>query len=261
LVSRRRCSPLHGGAGMLAAVKDRGSTRPCAATTFAVQIPLPRRRLRRTRIRLLISLAATVSCASGRVTPAPVANAVKLPVPIISQATSHSCGAAALMAALVYFGVFDGPESGLHSSLGVTPAEGTHPDRIVAVARDHGLSAEKRTGLSLLDIQRALDSGALVILDIQAWPERASPDAPFAWETAWDDGHYVVAVGLDAQQLYVMDPSISGSYGFIPREELLRRWHDFEMERGHRVEYRQMGIILRGQPRFGRFPEAPVRVE
>ena len=71
----------------------------------------------------------------------------------------------------------------------------------------------------------------------------------------------VVAVGLDARNLYVMDPSLRGSYGFIPRDELLRRWHDFEVEGGRRIEYRRLGIVIRGQPRFRRFPEAPARVE
>ena len=57
-----------------------------------------------------------------------------------------------------------------------------------------------------------------------------------AWEARWEDGHYVVAVGLDDRNLYVMDPSVRGSYGFIPRAELLRRWHDFEIVGGRRVD-------------------------
>jgi predicted double-glycine peptidase len=181
-------------------------------------------------------------------------------VPIVSQATSHSCGAAALMAVLLYFGAFDGPETELHAPLGVTPEEGTHPDRIVAVARERGLTAEKRTNLDLQQVGRALADGAVVILALQAWPDRDGGPAP-VWEATWDDGHYVVAVGLDARNLYVMDPSLRGSYGFIPRDELLRRWHDFEVEGGRRIEYRQLGIVIRGQPRYRRFPEAPARVE
>lgn len=201
-----------------------------------------------------------LACAREPRLRAEAASVVRAPVPLVSQATSHSCGAAALMAVLIYFGVFDGPESELHEPLGVTPEAGTHPDRIVAVARERGLDAEKRTGLGVEEIERALAGGAVVILAIQAWPEQGSRGR-LAWESTWDDGHYVVAVGLDAAHLYVMDPSVRGSYGFIPREELLRRWHDFEMEGGRRVEYRRLGIVIRGQPKVRRFPEAPVRVQ
>src|SRR5262249_24756562 len=138
---------------------------------------------------------------------------------------------------------------------------GTHPDRMVAVARERGLMAEKRTGLDLADLERALASGAVVILAIQAWPEQEAVHRR-PWETTWDEGHYVVAVGLDARHLYVMDPSVRGSYGFIPRDELLRRWHDFEIGgASRRVDYQQLGIIIRGEPRLGRFPADPVRVE
>jgi predicted double-glycine peptidase len=207
-----------------------------------------------------LALASGLSCAQAPMPQARDLGPVKAPVPIISQATSHSCGAAALMAALIYFGVFDGPEAELHAELGVTPEQGTHPDRILAAARERGLAAEKRTGLTLADVEDALAGGAVVILAIQAWPDREPAQRP-AWEATWDDGHYVVAVGLDARHVYVMDPSVRGSYGFLPRDELVRRWHDFEIDGGRRVEYHHLGIILRGQPRFGRFPEAPVRVE
>jgi predicted double-glycine peptidase len=131
---------------------------------------------------------------------------------------------------------------------------------MVAVARARGLTADKRTGLTLADVERALAQGAVVILAIQAWPEQPHRDAA-AWETSWEDGHYVVAVGLDDRNVYVMDPSVRGSYGFIPRAELLRRWHDFEIAGGRRVEYDRLGIVIRGKPALRRFPEAPVRVE
>ena len=214
----------------------------------------------------IIVVATAVSCARGMAVPVgdPVGDpgVVKAPVPIISQASSYSCGAAALMAALIYFGVFDGPESELHAPLAVTREEGTHPDRIVAVARERGLTADKRTALTLADIDQALAQGAVVILAIQAWPEQArSQGDAGAWEARWEDGHYVVAVGLDDRNLYVMDPSVRGSYGFIPRAELLGRWHDFEITGGRRVEYDRLGIVIRGKPALRRFPGAPVRVE
>ena len=220
----------------------------------------------RAPLALVLMLASALSCARGTAVSSGDLGVVKAPVPIISQASSHSCGAAALMAALIYFGAFDGPESELHAPLAVTPEEGTHPDRIVAVARERGLTADKRTGLTLADVEQALGQGAVVILAIQAWPDQALSQRDAGawearWESSWEDGHYVVAVGLDDRNLYVMDPSVRGSYGFIPRTELLRRWHDFEIVGGRRVEYDRLGIVIRGTPAFRRFPEAPVRVE
>ena len=212
------------------------------------------------QLALASTLAWALACARAPLLQAQEPGVVKAPVPIISQATSHSCGAAALMAVLVYFGAFDGPESDLHIPLGVTPEDGTHPDRIVDAARERGLVAEKRTGVGLDEIERALAGGAVAILAIQAWPEGEGRHR-LDWEATWDEGHYVVVVGLDARNVYVMDPSVRGSYGFIPRDELLRRWHDFEREGGRRVEYRRLAIVIRGESHFRRFPEAPVRVD
>lgn len=217
-------------------------------------------------------LAVLVGCARG---PLPLAakppNAIKLAVPIVSQASSYSCGPAVLLSTLLYFGAFDGPETELYGELGVTPEQGTHPDRIVASARRHGLTAEKRTGTTLRDVQAAIDSGAVVILAIQAWrdevPEaagggvRRTGAAQIAWDDVWDDGHYVIAVGLDDRALYVMDPSVRIGYGYIPRDELRRRWHDFEVEAGRRIEYHQLAIVIRGTAQLRRYPEGPVRVE
>src|SRR5580692_9759311 len=71
-----------------------------------------------------------------------------LPVPLISQARPWTCGAAALMAALTYFGVFDDAESRLDTELGSTPEAGTRVTRIVAEARRYGLEVAARTGLT-----------------------------------------------------------------------------------------------------------------
>ena len=221
----------------------------------------------RPRLTLVLALASALSCARGTAVSAGDPGVVKAPVPIISQASSHSCGAAALMAALIYFGVFDGPESELHAPLAVTPEQGTHPDRIVAVARERGLTAEKRTGLDARGRRagagagRARHPGHPGVARAAPPPSQRDAGACRQAGRRWEDGHYVVAVGLDDRNLYVMDPSVRGSYGFIPRAELLRRWHDFEIAGGRRVEYDRLGIVIRGTPAFRRFPEAPVRVE
>jgi predicted double-glycine peptidase len=137
-----------------------------------------------------------------------------LPVPLVSQAWPWTCGGASLMATLLYFGVFDGPESRLDEEMGATPDNGTRVVNIVAEARRFGLTADARTGLALADLERELSHGVVVIVALQAWP--TSPVAD--WRTHWEDGHYVVVVGLDSDRVYVMDPSIRTGYGYLTRD-------------------------------------------
>ena len=180
-----------------------------------------------------------------------------LPVPIISQATPWTCGAASLMAALIYFGVFDEPESRLDAELGATREQGVHPQRIAAEARAFGLAAEVRTGLTLNDLAYELARGSLVILDLQAWPAQRTARS----EVGWEDGHYVVLVGLDDQRIYAMDPSVRTGYGYLARDALLRRWHDYDVRDGRPERNERLGIVLRGRRALRSYPAEPTPIE
>jgi predicted double-glycine peptidase len=61
----------------------------------------------------------------------------------------------------------------------------------------------------------------------------------------------VIVLGLDADSVYVEDPSLLGCRGIIPRAEFLERWHDYEgrppFDAGRRV-YMRMGIFIEGRP-------------
>ena len=180
-----------------------------------------------------------------------------LPVPLVSQARPWTCGAAALMAALLYFGVFDDPESRLDDDLGATPDQGTSVVSIVAEARRFGLSAEARTHLTLADLDRELARGAVVIVALQAWATHPVAD----WRVNWEDGHYVVIVGLFADRVYVMDPSVRTGYGYLAREQFLERWHDYDLENDRPVVYDRLGIVIKGEKGLARYPADPVPVE
>jgi predicted double-glycine peptidase len=180
-----------------------------------------------------------------------------LPVPLVSQGWPWTCGGASLMATLLYFGVFDGPESRLDEEMGATPDNGTRVVNIVDEARRFGLTADPRTGLALADLDRELSHGGVVIVALQAWA--TSPVAD--WRTHWEDGHYVVVVGLDRDRVYVMDPSIRTGYGYLTRDQFVERWHDYDLEDGRRVVYDQLGIVIRGEKRLSRYPAEPVPVE
>jgi predicted double-glycine peptidase len=180
-----------------------------------------------------------------------------LPVPLISQARPWSCGAAALMATLLYFGVFDDAESRLDAELAVTTEQGTRVTSIVDEARRFGLEADARTGLTLDDLSAEVARGTVVIVALQAWPTHAVAD----WRTNWEDGHYVVVVGLADDRVYVMDPSVRTGYGYLTRAQFLERWHDYDLEDGHRVVYDRLGIAIHGHARLSRYPDQPSPVQ
>jgi predicted double-glycine peptidase len=194
--------------------------------------------------------------ACGRVSPAsgPLLPADSLPVPIVPQATNYSCGAAALLSILYYWQVSDDHEQALYAPLNTTPADGTEPRRIEAVARTYGLEAQYRVGMTLEELREAIGHKNTVIVDLQAWRDDKSRE----WKTDWDDGHYVVAVGIDSRYLYVMDPSTPAAYAWIPIQNLLDRWHDEEVKDGVPTKLEHMAIVIAGRKPL---PAIPARLQ
>ena len=168
-----------------------------------------------------------------------------LRVPLVSQSTSYSCGAGALVGVLYYWKAYDGPERPLHRALRTTARSGTRPQRIVAVARQYGLRAALREKMTLGDLRRALGRGDTVILDLQAWRDGGG-GARASWSATWEDGHYSVLVGMDDHHAYFMDPSAHFGYGTMPLRELRERWHDYEAEGGRTRRYFNSGIVIHG---------------
>jgi predicted double-glycine peptidase len=172
-------------------------------------------------------------------------------VPDVRQSTDYSCGAAALQAVLSYWGI-DKREGELMAALKTTPRQGTHPLDIVRVVRELGLKAELREGLTLADLEGALRRGIPPIVDLQAWTVGNPSRAGFAWADDWEDGHYVVLIGLDGQRLIFEDPSLLGTRGVIGRDEFFARWHDYEGEPPYRPSdpgdraYVRMAIFIEG---------------
>jgi predicted double-glycine peptidase len=209
------------------------------------------------RVAAAVALCATLLAGHAIKASLPLSSPALLPVPLVSQARPWSCGAAALMSALVYFGVYDDPESTLDAALGVTPEAGTRVDSIVAVARRYGLQADARVGLTLDDLESGVSRGDVVIVALQAWATRMVSD----WRTDWEDGHYVVVVGLSRDRVYVMDPSVRTGYGYLTRDQFVQRWHDYDLDRGRRIIFERLGIVIRGGARLARYPAEPTRIE
>lgn len=181
-----------------------------------------------------------------------------LPVPLVRQATSYSCGAAALLSTLYYWRVYDGTESSLYARLGTTPQDGTEPSGLVSGAQSLGLSAELKEGLGLADLRAALKKGQTVLLDLQAW---RTEGATVTWADTWEDGHYVVMVAMDKAYVYVMDPSSAGAYAYLPLAEFVERWHDYEDRHGARRVYSHTAILIGGKKHLKQVPAPLVRMD
>ncbi|MHB8095913.1 MAG: C39 family peptidase [Candidatus Aminicenantales bacterium] len=173
-------------------------------------------------------------------------------VPDVRQSTAYSCGAAALQAVLCYWGI-EAREDSLMKALGTNEEAGTSPDNILRVAGENGLQASIREGMTLEDLERSVRAGIPVIADIQAWMD--TPESGFSWAGEWEDGHYVIVLGIDERNVYVEDPSLLGTRGVIPRPEFVDRWHDYEGAPPHDAtdrDYIRAGIVIMGREALSR---------
>lgn len=149
---------------------------------------------------------------------------ILLPVPSVRQHTNYSCGEAALLSVLAYYGL-DARQDTLSRQLDTTADHGTHSRDIVRVAKDYGLQPEAVFGMTPADLIARLKQGVPVILAMQAWIEKGDPRDVKAWSSRFDDGHYIVAIGYDDSRIYFDDPAMF-PLGYITFPELDARWHD-----------------------------------
>ncbi len=155
-------------------------------------------------------------------------------VPLTRQSTDYTCGVAALQAILAYYGT-DVREDVLAKALHANSHIGTRYKNIAQYAKAHGLSVRIEKAMSLEQLKNSLQSGHPVLCLIQAWADKKTN-----YETDWNDGHYVVAVGFDQSRLIFMDPSTAGHYAYIPLQEFEKRWHDID----DNVRLNHFGMIL-----------------
>ena len=175
----------------------------------------------RENLLFVIAFIISISSVIGPTYGAP--NDILFHVPDTRQSFNYSCAASALQSVLVYWGI-DIEENELIRLLNTTSDNGTDEKDIVRVARQMGLEAELKDNITLVDLERSIKMGVPVIVDCQAW--RGSLYSNKSWADDWDDGHYMVVIGIDEKNVYLEDPYVSGPRGFIPRQEFLERWHN-----------------------------------
>lgn len=146
-----------------------------------------------------------------------------LPLPILIQTTSYTCGSTSTAALLQGFG-FAVTEMSMTEELHSNNEVGTYYGEIVSALLRRGFSASARNGWTISQIREVLVRGGVVMVCYQAWKEDDGP-----WVLRWQDGHYSVVIGLDDTNIFLMDPSQDdGYFGYIPLVEFEARWRDID---------------------------------
>lgn len=158
------------------------------------------------------------------------ASAIMCNVEDVQQQLDYSCGVAVLQTVVGYWGIEPPTAAAAAAAMGTDPRDGTGPRAIVAAASRLGLQAKFIADMTDEQLITTLAKHIPVILSIRAY----------------GTGHYVVAVGIDRENVYVSDPMMSGTLGYLPRADLPARWWDEEdgrrIERGAIVCWRARGL-------------------
>ena len=91
---------------------------------------------------------------------------------------------------------------------------------IIAVAESYGLQYISKT-MTITEIKSYINKEIPVLVVLQARTLKKNINR----ETDWDDGHYVIAIGYDDDNIYFEDPG-NFKRTFLSYDEFKKRWHD-----------------------------------
>ena len=175
------------------------------------------------------------------------------------QITDYSCGASALRIVLSYWGR-DVDEAQLMELLHTNSEVGTNPEDIVNGACSLGFDAQVVENLTLDQLERLTADGNPVIALGQMWRSEREFDRPL--EDVWDNGHYVVVLGVDKDYVYLQDPYIQMGKVFASRKSFEDHWHQVmggNLEKNPKLIH--LGIVVRGKrptkPKVDSSPDVP----
>jgi predicted double-glycine peptidase len=134
------------------------------------------------------------------------------------------------------------------AELNISEEDVNTPESILRIAWNHNLAALIETNLKPDDLRLSVNDKVQLIIACQAWRDGSSADAQ--WNSDWEDGHYMVVIGIDEQNLYFEDPAMPGTRGLIPGEESVSRWHDYTGAPQFNVNstiLHHAGIFIRGK--------------
>ena len=170
-------------------------------------------------------------------------DAIRIAVPPVTQVDDYSCGVACLYSIFAFYGIDKYDYAELEKRLHATEQDGTDFKRIVDVARQEGLLAHAHKEMEFDELLERLEKRQPVIVSMQAY-EDDPKKIPQIYYDENINGHFVVAIGFDADNLYFMDPSLPRRRAFLPKAEFERRWHDDEGRAGHPNVIHHLGLVI-----------------
>jgi predicted double-glycine peptidase len=178
--------------------------------------------------------------------------AVMIPLPNVPQPDGISCGDATMLSILLYFAVGKQKIAEIKEEVKTTRKDGTYYLNIVHYANKLGLRAMAIKKMTLERLERCIEKGWPVICSIQAYGAKPQDYV----RNDMDNGHYVVAIGFDKDNLYFMDPSAPAwdrRRGWVRKREFVRRWHDDEGMNGNVEIIYHLGIVIHPKPKHTAF--------
>jgi ABC-type bacteriocin/lantibiotic exporter with double-glycine peptidase domain len=154
---------------------------------------------------------------------------------------NYDCGANAMQSILTYYG-YDLREEEIMERAGTTEKAGSSPSGLKKVADHFNIPYEEGI-YSVDDLKIHIDNKYPTLIPIQAWPENPKD---IDYESEWEEGHWVIAIGWSATGIIFEDPS-SVKRTFISYEDLPKRWHDIGDEGKELIHY---GIVFKGIPKY-----------
>ncbi len=161
-------------------------------------------------------------------------DSIKVNLPEVQQKTHFSCAAAVVHSICSYWGLQLPSHYDYFPYLETDESYGTLPTKIANYLKSTGLSASIKYNMTIKTLCQEINKGFPVIMALQAWGN------PKKYQRT-GSGHYVVGIGYDEKNIYCEDPWLNCSRGFIPKNELLKRWHDMDYMG---VTHTRMGIIV-----------------
>jgi predicted double-glycine peptidase len=158
---------------------------------------------------------------------------IKINLPEVQQKTHFSCAAAVVHSICSYWGLGLPSHYDYFPYLETDESYGTLPTKIAKYLTSVGLTVSIKHNMTIKTLCQEVNKGSPVILALQAWGNPKHYDKT-------GNGHYVVAIGYDEKNIYFEDPWLNCSRGFIPKSELLKRWHDVDYLG---VMHEKMGIV------------------
>jgi predicted double-glycine peptidase len=164
-------------------------------------------------------------------------------LPSSRQQVNYSCGAVCLRSIAKYYGKDLDNEKEFRDLCNAGKTKGSHPEEIVRAANLFGFDAEIKEDMSIQELTNYIQNRIPVIVAIQAWGNEKDPQKRMEDYSNLKDGHYVIAIGFNDDNIYFEDPSVKGSRTILSKQEFLKRWIDKESYPEKIVT--RLGIIIR----------------